>query len=806
MRPPRLLRTWETGLPAALLATTAAAHAATPHWLTATLTLVGPALGLTLAIFLLRRRPGQTRPRSLLQTCALLLDRPRVPRWALAAGLLPALAWGGIQAWPFALPLAGLALSLLVLPGLLTLVPSRTGRGLAALVVVVGLTAAAVPLLNIQLESSLWLTALQLAISSLWAGCLLLVKDPMLEGEVELALTSVLLGAALCVELPPAARPAALALPVILFLVIQRWLLRPLQALQLTLAALGRHQHGQPREALLLLRSAADVQPESPWVRETYWQVQRGLEPSQLQADAELRQLVDPRLCLERAEAILLRRPPPTTHQLEEAQRLLALVADRAPQRRPEVHYWQTVADLHSGRADLPAPRLRELLDERSAAPEERASRAVVLVRAWELALWLHPRMAEQVGEPLLSEGRRFDALAAAEEALQRQPGDPIAFQIKQRLYPSVTRAEYDQEVGGQPAVSASRFDHAFCLEIGRSLLADPVRWRRGIELIEIAARGLPAEASGLLEAAWQQAAQHGDRELAHRLADASKTAGQQHGPGQLSETARGSYFAAIRFLAEEALARDDKPTAIAHLRLYAESPQAGVDTVRRLAELCEQEGDIIGTLIANAQCLVYDARQPAFLTLRDRSYFSLTPDALREHWERVRPAFDPNYCVNRARELLDVAGSGPPQADWAARLARLVLVPEPKHVSALVQLGRAELRLGRAPEGLAVLTDAHRLGSEPDAVGLDQEDWYLACRLLGDPHLEAGQAAEAINYFTAYRQSSRSGADTLFKLAKAHEQVGNLKQARTCYEHVAYYNHPLASEAKAALARLKAS
>lgn len=793
------------GGPLAVVAGLAVLGVTQPAWPLLLGVMLGPVAAL--AIVLLRFRPASRIPSGpLVRLGAALLLRPEAGRLGLGLGLLPALGWGLFadphQWWRTATAASGAALVV----GLLAWLGPRRYLGWLGLLLFLGLAAGTGLTLDAGPDEP-WLASLFLALLAGWSAVLLLAKSPDDNGEAELSLGCVLLGAALAVALPVPARPAALLLPGLLFWLVHRWLLRPLQALQLTLAALGHEGEGRARQALECLHAAARLQPDAPWVQAGAWRVQRRLEPSELRADPRLFELIDPNRCLGRAEEILLRRPPPGPALADEARRLLALVLECAPQRRPEVVYWQTVAALHAGDVELAAERLRTLLDEQATLPEQRASRLSVLTRGWELALWLHPRMVEKVGMPLLAAGRRFDALAAAEEALRQRPGDPIAMQIKQSLYPEVTRAEYEREAGADPKAAASGFDHSFCADLARSFLADSSRWRRGVELMHVAARGLPAEAPLLLDQARQAAVRHGDAPLAANLLDQIKRVGMTHGSAALTEPARQVWWAVLKTLADAALSRGDRAPALENLRLYAESPLGGADTQRLIADLCVQEGDITGALIANARCLVYDASRPDHLALRDRCYHSLSPELLRADWSRLASAFDASYCVQKARELLDAPGSGPPQAEWAGKLARLVLAIDPEHVAAKVQLARTLLSLkepAHVAGGYSLLAEAFRTGQAKSLDEATREDWYLACRLLGDFHLEQGRPAEAIVCLSEYRKCSRSGANTLFKLGQAHEQLGQLDQARVCYEHVAYYNHPLAPQAKAALARLR--
>ena len=67
------------------------------------------------------------------------------------------------------------------------------------------------------------------------------------------------------------------------------------------------------------------------------------------------------------------------------------------------------------------------------------------------------------------------------------------------------------------------------------------------------------------------------------------------------------------------------------------------------------------------------------------------------------------------------------------------------------------------------------------------------------------GRPDLAIPCFNAYRKSSKSGADTIYKLGQAYEQIGDRARAAKCYENVtSYEGHPLAPEAREGLTRVR--
>jgi hypothetical protein len=64
-----------------------------------------------------------------------------------------------------------------------------------------------------------------------------------------------------------------------------------------------------------------------------------------------------------------------------------------------------------------------------------------------------------------------------------------------------------------------------------------------------------------------------------------------------------------------------------------------------------------------------------------------------------------------------------------------------------------------------------------------------------------------AVECLREFRRSSKSGADTLYKLGQAYEQLGDRARAVKFYQHVVSYDsHPLAPDARDALHRLQAN
>ena len=63
-----------------------------------------------------------------------------------------------------------------------------------------------------------------------------------------------------------------------------------------------------------------------------------------------------------------------------------------------------------------------------------------------------------------------------------------------------------------------------------------------------------------------------------------------------------------------------------------------------------------------------------------------------------------------------------------------------------------------------------------------------------------------AVDCFRSFRESTRSGADTLYKLGQAYEALGDRVRASKYYKQVTgFSDHPLASDAYDALHRMEA-
>lgn len=570
-----------------------------------------------------------------------------------------------------------------------------------------------------------------------------------------------------------------------------------------SLRGLSYSRIGRYRPALLSFRRALELDPANALAREGMWGVHRVMDLGQLVNDQKTLALIDFELCLERVATLLL-APAPTPEKLDEANRLLDLVLNQRPTLRPAVLYWRAVAATHAKQYEAAAADLAALLDP-TAFPPPDAARNGVLFQAWQLALVLHPELKRRAGVPQLAlPGRRMEAIATVERRLAEAPDDAGAWDLKRLLYSELSEAEYDAAVGKDQA--AAEFDHDYAQQLGLALVEDAGRWRRGAEFLLLAARGLPAQGPSLYSQIAQAHEKAGDAAGALANYERAVKAGQAAGPKQLPDAERQTYFAAVKLLAERAQARGDTRAAIDYYHLYLESERSGVETLRTLAALYEQRGNPLAALRMTEEALIYNGKDKDLLERKDRYYYSVIPDDLRARLELVRPAFDVDYCVRKAKSLIDGRDLDLDLLDWAQHLAQLSLIARPESLPAKVLVARSKLRRGEKDEAVALLESVRNPRPEKFASSDDEEAWYLASRLLGEMYLnELAKPDQAVLCFNDYRNSSKSGADTVYKLGLAYEQLGDMKRAKKCYELVtAYDGHPLASEARDALDRVQ--
>jgi tetratricopeptide (TPR) repeat protein len=598
--------------------------------------------------------------------------------------------------------------------------------------------------------------------------------------------------------------PFAIVIPLTIYWVYAKRILPGLRVFKHVLRGISYARIGQYRQALRRLKRALQLDPTNALGRETLWSVHREMDFDQIIHDPETLALVDFDLCLERAGSLLLGTSgPPTPQQLHESHRLLNLVAGQRPAMEPACGYWRAVAAIHSRDYDKGAALLEAVLTPSPKAAQN-PYRKAILMSAWQVALNV-PEMSRRVGTPQLQlEGRRMEAIAAVERHLAASPDDPEAWNLKRVLYSELTEAEYEAAAG--PEQPAADFDHGYAQQLGLALITDPARWKRGSEYLRIAARGNPALGPALFIQIAKAHERAGDNKGAWDNYRLVKIAGRAAGPKNLSEEDRHAFFSVVKFLAEEAEERGDLDTAIDDYLLYREYERSGKETYRKLAGLYEKKGDSWSALHATEQGLVYDARDPDLLAKKDRYYYSVTPDELRQRWESVAKYFDVDYCLQKADWALKSSNGDLDMLDWAEHLANLAQTVRSSSLTAKVLRARVLLLRGEKDQAQAMLEDVRTNKPEKFASGQDEDAWFTSCKLLGGMYLhELNQPQRAVECFLDFRKSPKSGADTMFRLGQAYEELGDRVRAIKCYHQVtAFESHPLAPDAHEALQRLK--
>jgi tetratricopeptide (TPR) repeat protein len=230
------------------------------------------------------------------------------------------------------------------------------------------------------------------------------------------------------------------------------------------------------------------------------------------------------------------------------------------------------------------------------------------------------------------------------------------------------------------------------------------------------------------------------------------------------------------------------------------------LETLRTLAALYEARGDPLSAVRATEQALIYKPKDKDLLERKEKYYFSLALNDVQAKLDLVRSWFDLDYCLRKSRQLLDGKSPDLDLLDWGQHLAELARVVQPENRAAKLLLARALIRRGEKEPAVALLTTIRDPKPEQFASGEEEEAWFMASRLLGELYLyDLGRADLAVPCFQDFRKSSKSGADTSYKLGQAYEQLGDHTRAKKCYEQVtAYDGHPLAPDAREALYRLQ--
>lgn len=656
------------------------------------------------------------------------------------------------------------------------------------------------------------------------------------ESEAEIMALCAALGASLHLmdlpgSIPRVGAAVTLLLPVTVYFIYATWVMPGLRVFKHVLRGYAYLNLGRLRLALAFFRRALELDPASPLARQGLTTLHYALTPTRLDHDPELLAELDFSLCLDRAAALLMPEvPPPRPEDRAEAERFLNLVAQRAPAYLARVDYLRTISLLHAKDYDGAAATLARLLNPETPGYDPEVRRQV-LFDAWDLALRLHPKLVERLGFAELNRpGRRMEAIAAVERQLRADPNHPVAREYRTLLYAQLSEGEFMAAAAhGLP----QDFSYEYVEQLGLALVddPDPQRRERGMGYLRIAARGLPARAPGLYAKLAAVCEAHGDADAARKALESVKRAGQAVGPRQLAADQRACYLEALRQLAARAEARGDElaaaaaearsrgdeagatarqaeahqhyEAAIADLRQYLEDGgSAALDTYRRLAGLYAKTHDALNALLMTETGLTYDSTDADLLAKRDSYYYSVEPQRLEKVKDQIARWFDVGYCVRKATALLNAKTDDPDILDWADHLTRLAQVMKPDSHAVRLARARVLLRRGDRQAGVQILED---LREADKGSGDEQDAWYAATKLLGQLYLEEfGRPDLALKCFLDYRDYHKSGADTLYQIARCYEALGDPVRAAGYYNQVTgYEGHPLYWDAKDALRRL---
>lgn len=616
--------------------------------------------------------------------------------------------------------------------------------------------------------------------------------------------------------------------PMVIYFVYAVRVLPGLRVFKHVLRGFSYMNLGRLALAIRFFRRAQELNAHSQLANEGLVHLHNNLTLSKLENDKELEAQLDFTLCLDRANALLM--VPPTPAMREEAEKFLNLVMQRKPAYSARVDYLRVVSLIHAKDYDAAAETLGRLLSPES--PGYHAGvRKNVLFDAWVLALDGPKPLTDRLGwNEANKPGRRMEAIAAVERKLAATPNDAKALEYRTMLYSQLNEGEF---IAAAAAGEPKEFNYAHVEELGLQLADDndPERRDRGTGYLRIAARGLPDRAPGIFKKLSDVSEKVGDHFTARGYVEQIKRVGQAIGPRNLAKDQRELYFTALKKLAtlaenegdaikleaDEADAQGDAATraakdaeakpyfesAITDHRLYLDAGgAAALESYRKIAELYGKLRDPLNAVLNTEAALAYSSSDADLLRKRDSYYYSVPIERLTAVKESVGKWFDVGYCVKKAMSVLNAKDATADLLDWATHLTRLAKVLEPTSNRVRLVEGRCLLRRGERDAGVSLLEDVRESAK---GSGDEEEAWYNATRLLGQLYLEELSRPDlALKAFLDYKDFHKSGADTLYQIARCYEAQNDVTNAGRFYNAVtAYEEHPRYWDAKEALKRL---
>ena len=681
--------------------------------------------------------------------------------------------------------------------------PQRLVRELALLLVVAGVIGALFARGTTPTPTPGLAVALAL-MGGAAAWFLLLLAGDTEESELELAVVAIAAAlAAIQAPMAPLVRGVTFLLPVGLFVVYCERIRRGMIAFKHALRGLSGEQRGDLREALVGYRRALAIDPKLAWAQTGNWRVHKRIDVRQLQEDPDLRDMIDPVACLERARKIL-DRDAPSGEALVEAHGLVELAAARRPDLRWSVAR-ERLRTLLAAKQDVDAATylLRILpLDpgETDSLPDHEAE---ALFRVWGLAL-ADGRIFDKAGTPLLAErAGLFSAIAAVERRRRQWQDDPEANGLRPALYGRL-KASDAPSLGPDPA-QFPWFSFAYCRDLGLAAAnGTPPDYEHAATLLRIAAAGLPGEQFVIWQVLAKIEETRGNRNASRAWREAIKAAGKALGPNRLERNDRAAFDESVRVMAENDRASGNVVAAIENYLLFAESAKSGADTRAILRELMEQNGDLLGAIRQVESALAFElperARQ-SWKAEKARLYGLLDPEAMKRRRDKPGRWFDFDFCFRSAEKAFDERSDGFDRWLALAQLGGAEMLPATEFLAA-----KADLSEGKLREAADHLERVRAAKPERFPTADREKLHYDACRIVADLYLDdLGEPKKAAEILRLLERHRGSGAETLFKLGRAYEAAGERAQARKWYDMVSVYSdHPRAAEARAAAERMK--
>ncbi len=620
---------------------------------------------------------------------------------------------------------------------------------------------------------------------------------------------------------------APFLIPITLYFVYATRILPGLRVFKHVLRGFSYMNLGRLALAIRFFRRALELNPDSQLANEGLVRLHNNLTLSKLENDKDLEAELDFGLCLDRAAALLM--VPPTPQAREEAEKFLDLVTKKKPAYSARIDYLRTISQIHAKEYDTAAETLSRLLSPES--PGYHAGvRKAVLFDAWFLGLDGPKPLTDRLGwDELNKPGRRMEAIAAVERKLATDPNNEKAKEYRTMLYSQLAEGEFVSAAAtGEP----KEFNYEYVEQLGYQLADenDPERRDRGLGYLRIAARGLSDRAPGIFKKLSDVSEKVGDHATARGYTEQIRRVGELVGPRNLAKDQREIYFAALRKLAtlaenegdtfkleadaadaagdaatraaKDAEAKPHYEAAIADLRQYLDGGGgAALEAYRKIAELYGKMRDGLNAVLNTEAALAYNSTDPDLLRKRDSYYYSVPIERLTAAKENVGKWFDVGYCVKKAMSVLNAKDADADLLDWATHLTRLAKVIEPTSNRVRLVEGRCLLRRGERDAGLSLLEDVRE---SQKGSGDEEEAWYNATRLLGQLYLEELNRPDlALRAYLDYKEFHKSGADTLYNIARCYEAMGDAPNAVKFFTAVtAYEEHPRYWDAKEALKR----